>query len=706
MAFLKASSRKALPHILATPTQLAGPRLFPAGACRPSLCPSFHTTCAANRGKSARPNRRHTNEHREHRPKDSTNKLPLGLQWRAAYPPQVYIATEKRVKAQCVDILKNLFHTRILKLLKPLHIDRQVIEEHYPIFCTRYLQNNIPELEWTKLGPIMETQDMGVVINRVARAFTNQLLNATPRIPREQLGELPLLKQLASLEHPQEWFPRARRLARRIIMHVGPTNSGKTHHALQRLEQARKGIYCGPLRLLAHEIYSRMNRKGIGCDLITGEDRRISDREVPLTSSTVEMINFSQLYDVAVVDEIQVISDVHRGYAWTNALLGLQAREVHLCGEPSAVPLVKRLMQVLGDTVEVVEYDRLSGLEVAPTSLQSDLTNLRRGDCVVAFSRSHIYELKQFIELRTRHKCAVIYGGLPPETRAQQAELFNTRDNDYNVLVASDAIGMGINLNIGRIIFSAADKFNGAHRAELPLSLTRQIAGRAGRYGTEFNPGMVTAVLENDMTFLRKMLPRLPPVIDQAQLIPPLELIERFSYQLPNAPFTTVMQLFDILAELGPVFSLGEFAAPRPSIKILDDLPLSIADKYVMSFAPLVDRNEFGLKICSLMVSAHAYGLECKIDDIFNLPSGPIVSVDELEKLENDHRCLMAYLWLSYKFPGTYVEQQGAKNAKARCERIIEASLLKARGQKPSSRKPSAAFSQPTQLRQKSAVVA
>ncbi|KAJ1968504.1 RNA helicase [Dimargaris xerosporica] len=704
MSFLKAGGCKAITHIPAAPSSLVGARLFPASACRPFLYPSFHTTCPTNRGKTARRlSRRRINEHRESRPRLSTDKLPLGLQWRAAYPPQVYKATEKRAHAQCIDILKNLFDTRVLELLKPLHIDRKVIEEQYPIFCMRYLKNDIPELEWTKLGPIMETQEMTAVINRVARAFTNQLLNATPR---EQLGELPLLKQLASLEHPQEWFPRARRLARRIIMHVGPTNSGKTHHALQRLEQARKGIYCGPLRLLAHEIYTRMNSKGIGCDLITGEDRRISDREVPLTSSTVEMINYSQIYDVAVVDEIQVISDVYRGHAWTNALLGLQAREIHLCGEPSAVPLVKRLMQMLGDTVEVVEYNRLSGLEIAPTSLQSDLTNLRRGDCVVAFSRAHIYEIKQFIELRTSHKCAVIYGGLPPETRAQQAELFNTRDNNYNVLVASDAIGMGINLNIGRIIFSAADKYNGAHRAEIPLSLTRQIAGRAGRYGTEFNPGVVTAVLENDMKFLRKMLPQMPPVIDHAQLIPPLELIERFSYQLPNAPFTTVMQLFEILAELGPLFSLGEFAAPRPSIKLLDNLPLSIADKYVMSFAPLVDRDEYGLNLCRLMVSAHAYGLECKIDDVFNLPTGSTVHIDELEKVEIDHRCLMAYLWLSYKFPGTYIEQQGAKNAKARCERIIEASLLKARGQKPSSRKPAFATSLSTQPHQQSAAVA
>jgi ATP-dependent RNA helicase SUPV3L1/SUV3 len=112
-------------------------------------------------------------------------------------------------------------------------------------------------------------------------------------------------------------------------MHVGPTNSGKTYNAMMRLQNAENGVYCGPLRLLAHEIYERFNAAGHLCNLITGEDRRIRDDVyVPLTSCTVEMVPLNQKIEVAVVDEIQMIADPMRGWAWTHALLGNESVHV------------------------------------------------------------------------------------------------------------------------------------------------------------------------------------------------------------------------------------------------------------------------------------------------------------------------------------------------------------------------------------------
>ena len=255
--------------------------------------------------------------------------------------------------------------------------------------------------------------------------------------------------QLADLRYPIEWYPATRMIQREIHLHVGPTNSGKTYHALKRLEQAESGIYAGPLRLLAHEVYTRLNAKGIPCNLVTGDERQIKEEEdVKMNSCTVEMVPINMEVGVAVIDEIQMIGHDDRGWAWTQALLGLQAKEVHLCGEERTVPLIRELAAAMGDKLEIHHYQRLSPLKPMTTSLQGDLSSLRKGDCVVVFSRLGIHAMKTEIERKTKKRVAVVYGSLPPDVRAQQAKLFNDPNNDYDILVASDAIGMGLNLYV------------------------------------------------------------------------------------------------------------------------------------------------------------------------------------------------------------------------------------------------------------------
>ena len=255
---------------------------------------------------------------------------------------------------------------------------------------------------------------------------------------------------LADLRYPVEWFPATRATQRTLHLHVGPTNSGKTYHALKRLEEAESGLYAGPLRLLAHEVYTRLNAKGIRCNLITGDDRRVITEEeaAKMTACTVEMVPLNQDLDIAVIDEIQMIGSKERGWAWTQALLGLKAKEFHLCGEERAVPLIRELAAMMGDKLEIHKYQRLSPLRAMTTSLNGDLQRLRKGDCVVVFSRVGIHAMKLEIEKYTGKRVAVVYGSLPPEIRAQQAKLFNDPDNDYDILVASDAIGMGLNLSV------------------------------------------------------------------------------------------------------------------------------------------------------------------------------------------------------------------------------------------------------------------
>ena len=130
---------------------------------------------------------------------------------------------------------------------------------------------------------------------------------------------------------PEKQYPEARAMKRRFILHIGPTNSGKTYEALQRLKQAYHGIYLGPLRLLALEVYDRMMTDGIPCDMITGEEA-IRTHGSFVQASTVEILDIRETYDIAVIDEAQMMADENRGSYWTRAILGIRAEEVHEIG--------------------------------------------------------------------------------------------------------------------------------------------------------------------------------------------------------------------------------------------------------------------------------------------------------------------------------------------------------------------------------------
>ena len=157
-----------------------------------------------------------------------------------------------------------------------------------------------------------------------------------------------------------------------IIFHGGPTNSGKTYSALQRLRESKNGLYLGPLRLLAAEIYETLTIDGIYTNLFTGQERQ----EIPFSthsSATVEMCSVDNEYDVVVMDEIQMIADQSRGAAWTKALLGLRCKEIHVCGGWEAKGIVEKIAKACGDDFEVHKYERFSKLEVTQ-SLTSDPT--------------------------------------------------------------------------------------------------------------------------------------------------------------------------------------------------------------------------------------------------------------------------------------------------------------------------------------------
>ena len=255
-------------------------------------------------------------------------------------------------------------------------------------------------------------------------------------------------------------------MKRQVVCHVGVTNSGKTYNALNAMTYAKSGMYCGPLRLLAWEVSEKMKQKNIICDLITGQERESAESSTH-RSCTVEMADLQNMYDIVVIDECQLLGDSSRGWAWTNALLGVRAKEIHLCGSASMLPIIYELCKLTNEEVTVKTYSRLTPLSVSNKPLVS-FKNIQKGDCVIGFGRQRLYETKRLIEhSNSGLKCCVIYGGLPPEARKGQAQLFSEPDSGFDVLVASDAIGMGLNLSIKRIIFSTTEKFDGRRRRQL-----------------------------------------------------------------------------------------------------------------------------------------------------------------------------------------------------------------------------------------------
>lgn len=603
------------------------------------------------------------------------------------------------------------------EFLQSLHMKHAQFEDEWDGFeraVSRWIRQGAPEMmELAQLG--QGKKNRKALENKLRYLFYAHVYGG-----RFTKAEQENQKQVADLRFPAEWYHKTREIPRTVHLHVGPTNSGKTYHALKRLEEAERGIYLGPLRLLAHEVYSRLNAKGKPCALVTGEEQRVPDGGATMWSCTVEMAPLNTQLDVAVIDEIQMINHPDRGWAWTSAFFGIQAREIHLCGEARTVPIMKELCALVGDKVEVHEYERLTPLKVADRSLNGDLNKLEKGDCIVAFSVLGLHALRREVEQKTGKKCAIVYGGLPPETRAQQARLFNDPENDYDFLVASDAIGMGLNLSIKRVIFESTMKNNGSEIVPLLISEVKQIGGRAGRYRTahqavtEDSPktlesaidpaiglddvkgdviektsvtapptvGLVTTLERVDHDYLKFAMNREPEPIKTVGLFPPPLIVERFAnYFPPGTPFSYIMLRLHEISVVHPRYQL---CGLRDAVAIADTIHtvrnLSISDRLIICAAPTNMRDEAEREFLRTLAECIA---EKKSGALLDLPKLPLEVLDEepsherryLHSLEQLHKMIVTYLWLSYRLPQVFTTRKLAMHVKQLTEDAIERTL-------------------------------
>lgn len=260
----------------------------------------------------------------------------------------------------------------------------------------------------------------------------------------------------------------------RLVAVLGPTNTGKTHLAVERMLGHQSGMIGLPLRLLAREIYDRIVklRGARAVALITGEEKIVPPRPQYFVC-TVEAMPLSVEVEFLAVDEIQLCADPERGHVFTHRLLHARGtRETMLLGAGTMAPLVRRLLP----HAEIQTRDRFSTLSYAGPK---KLTRLPRRSAVVAFSADQVYAIAELIR-RQRGGAAVVMGSLSPRTRNAQVALYQSGEVDF--LVATDAIGMGLNMDVDHVAFAGLRKFDGRRSRFLYPQEIGQIAGRAGRY--------------------------------------------------------------------------------------------------------------------------------------------------------------------------------------------------------------------------------
>ncbi|XP_047526470.1 ATP-dependent RNA helicase SUV3 homolog, mitochondrial [Vanessa atalanta] len=612
--------------------------------------------------------------------------------------------TGRLKKQDLLKILNKFYQKPEIRLLASENgLDDQLLHQAFLSFRRHCLEHDLPpDLHIT-------ISDILVGAGHVDDLFPYFLRHARLAFPH--LDCLDDLKKISDLRTPASWYPQARNMNRKIIFHAGPTNSGKTYHAMERFLTSKSGVYCGPLKLLATEIYHKSNSKGTPCDLITGEERRHATQYTTLIDSkddtepetekesylldepeltpskhiacTVEMTSLNDTYEVAIIDEIQMIGDRGRGWAWTRAVLGLQAEEIHLCGEAGAIGLIEEICNTTGEEMDVRSYKRLTELKVEDSALSS-LDNVRAGDCIVCFNKNDIYSVSRAIEQRG-HEVAVIYGSLPPGTKLAQANKFNDPESSCKVMVATDAIGLGINLSIRRIIFYSLIKpvINEDGDKEMDvisISQALQIAGRAGRYGSAWETGYVTTFKPEDLATLKTLLAQPPDPITQAGLHPTAEQMELYAYHLPHASLSSLMDIFVHLCTVDDsLYFMCNTEAFKFLAEMIQHVPLALRARYVFCCAPINNKLPFVCATFLKMVRQYSRNEPITRNWMSNVVDWPLPSpktIMDLVHLEAVFDVLELYLWLSYRFPDMFPDVKLVREMEVELDAIIQQGIF------------------------------
>ena len=348
---------------------------------------------------------------------------------------------------------------------------------------------------------------------------------------------------------------------------LGPTNTGKTHFAIERMVAHGSGVIGLPLRLLAREVYTRVaERVGVAnVALVTGEEK-ISPPGARFTVCTVEAMPRETKAAFAAIDEVQLAGDLERGHIFTDRILHLRGREETLfLGAATMAPILSHLLP----GITIVERPRLSQLLYAG---QKKITRLPARSAIVAFSAEEVYAIAELIR-RQRGGAAVVLGALSPRTRNAQVGLYQSGDVDF--LVATDAIGMGLNLDVGHVAFAQDRKFDGYQYRSLNPGEIGQIAGRAGRHLNDGTFGVTGQVAPFDDELVERI---------EAHVFDPVKVMQWRSKAVDYSSIRALQESLNATPTINgltralPAVDLQalDFLAALPEIRDLADRPARV----------------------------------------------------------------------------------------------------------------------------------
>ncbi|WP_313286242.1 SUV3 family DEAD/DEAH box RNA helicase [Stutzerimonas kunmingensis] len=478
-------------------------------------------------------------------------------------------------------------------------------------------------------------------------------IRAARREHEEKMAFAVLLENNPRFVHYHKLYP-ARRLTRRWTALLGPTNSGKTHRSIEAMAAAEHGIYLSPLRLMALENQERIEAMGVPCSLVTGEEEIIREGATHFCCTVEEFARFRhQHWDVVVVDEVQMMADPQRGWAWVDALVSAHTPQLMMTGPALIEPSLRTLCDLCEDKLVVQRTKRLSPVEVARHA--TTLERLEPGSLLVAFSRKLVLELKGMLESAGK-SVSVVYGALSPEVRREQARRF--REGEADIMVATDAVGMGLNLPAHTLCFYTDEKFDGIQNRQLKVQEVKQIGGRAGRFG-HHDSGEITALDPQTLKSIRRLFnsPDAPVDLSQFQVRPSIDHLSAISELMGEPSLLRSWLTFNRNINYGEAFisvlpdELAEW------IELIDDPKIPLWLRWTFACTPI--RGGFDSP-----ASQHAQRWIKRVAEGHAIPMPKLLLGSDLASLESTLHVVETYLHLSRSLPEHFPEHDDGEDAR------------------------------------------
>ncbi len=568
------------------------------------------------------------------------------------------------VKTNCLDLINQE-----LSLLNNIEIDEPDFEEIKPYYKQNTLLSNLGNL-FHKINSNRKAVSISKVLEQVNEIKQRCYQQAKILLQAKEAERITRIGSYA------EHFQLARNMFRRFTLLVGPTNSGKTFQALNLLAQAQTGCYLAPLRLLALEGQEALLQRGCLTSFLTGEERDLRENASHI-AATIEMLDTLEPIEVAVIDEAQMLFDKDRGWAWTTAIFGVPAKHVVMTGAPSCIKMIQHIAEYLNEPLEIIECKRFTEMEVL--SKPAKLTELEPATAIIAFSRRDVLGLKAQLEVLGK-TVSVIYGNLSPQVRREEALRF--RNGESEIVVATDAIGMGLNLPIKTLLFWTTEKWDGQETRELNSEEIRQIAGRAGRYGL-FEKAFIGAFNQRSLKTIEQSLKLpIPNLTAPCQVMPGISLVAEIGKVIETNALSKILKFFRekmlikstllCSARMEAVISLAE------KTDVYFSLPLE--DRLIFSCAPIDIRDAIIVKHWQTWLNGYNHN---KTNSLSNLPrqfthnNSVAQNQNDLEEAERLTKILTCYSWLSYRFPANFPDLIGCDEQREILNQFIERSLRK-----------------------------